>query len=649
MKSRHKAADREFEVMRHALPILLAALAASPANAQSLLNGLFSDHAVVQRDRPLPVFGTAKPGETVTAAFAGQTLTAKAGPDGAWRVDFPATPAGGPYTITASSPSASAKASDILAGDVWLCSGQSNMEMQVGASGDAWNQINNGAPNDTIRMATIEKADGRAPAADYKKPPVWKPTSKDTVGGFSAACFYFARELQKTRKIPLGLVHASWGGSGIEAWLTPAALRKVGGYDDAIETLNLSTRDPAAANRRWGETIKSWWTAKHPTEAATAPWTGAGAWTQAPDGLGVWERWGVPALADFNGVVWFKAEVTLTPAQAKQAATLGVGQVDEMDTTYVNGLGIGATSGSWLDRSYPLAAGTLKAGKNTIVVSAYDTYANGGMYGDPAKRVLALADGTRLPLAAWTYRIEPRVGEDQPRAPWDTLAGVSTLYNGMLAPMGPYAYAGVAWYQGETNVGRDKSYARLLGALMAERRQGQAADLPFLVVQLANYGAFAERPVASATAALRDAQRRAVVADGHAGLAVTHDIGNPLDIHPGEKQEVGRRLAQAARRLYGEAVTTGPEVVSAKRDGDSVVVSFAQVGGGRLVARQSDRVIGFELCDATCRWVDGRIDGGAVVLTGAGTKVRFAWADSPIFNLFDASGLPAGPFEIEVR
>ena len=636
--------------MRRALPILLAALAASPASAQSLLNGLFADHAVVQRDRPLPVFGTAKPGETVTASFNGQTLTAKAGPDGAWRVDFPASAAGGPYKLTAATPSETRTASDILVGDVWLCSGQSNMELQVSAAGDAWNQINNGAPNDSIRMVTVEKADGRAPAADFKKPPVWKPTNKDTVGGFSAACFYFARELQKTRKVPLGLVHASWGGSGIEAWLTPAALRKVGGYDVAIETLNLSTKDPAAANKLWGETIKSWWGAKHPGEAPTAPWTGTGAWTQAPDGLGVWERWGVPELADFNGVVWFKTEVTLTKDQAKQGSTLTVGQVDEMDTTYVNGTGIGATSGAWLDRSYPLAAGTLKAGKNTIVVSAYDTYANGGMYGDPAKRALTLADGTRLPLTAWSYRIEPRVGADPPRAPWDTLAGVSTLYNGMLAPMGPYAYSGVAWYQGETNVGRDKTYAPLLQALMAERRQGQAADLPFLVVQLANYGAFAETPGPAPTAALRDAQRRAVVADGHAGLAVTHDIGNPYDIHPAEKQEVGRRLALAARRLYGEAVTTGPEVVSAKRAGDTVVVTFAQIGG-HLVARGSDKVIGFQLCDAAnaCRWADGKIDGSTVVLSGAGTKVRFAWADSPTFNLFDASGLPAGPFEVEVN
>jgi sialate O-acetylesterase len=626
----------------------LAALLAPPASAQSLLNGLFADRAVVQRDRPLPVFGTARPGETVTAAFAGQTLTAKAGPDGAWRVDFPATPAGGPYAITASTPSATKAVNDVLVGDVWLCSGQSNMEMQVSAAGDAWNQINNGAPSDTIRMATIEKADARAPVADFKKPPVWKHTNKDTVGSFSAACFYFARELQKTRHVPMGLVHASWGGSGIEAWMTPKALRKVGGYDEAIEILNLSIKDPVAANRRWGEAIKGWWSAKHPAEAATTPWTGAGAWTTAPKDLGVWERWGVPALADFNGVVWFKVEVDLTPAQAVQGATLTLGQIDEMDTSYVNGAGIGATSGAWVDRVYPLAPGALKAGKNTIVVAAYDTYANGGMYGDAKKRVLTLADGTRLPLTDWTYRIEPKTGGDPPRAPWDTLAGVSTLYNGMLAPMGPYAFAGMAWYQGETNVGRDKTYAPLLQALMAERREGQATDMPVVVAQLANYGDFAQTPGPGPTAALRDAQRRAVAADTHAGLAVTHDIGDPFDIHPGNKQEVGRRLALAARRAAGEAVTTGPEVASAKRVGDTVVVTFAQIGG-RLVTRGSDKAIGFELCDATCRWVDARVEGSTVVLSGTGAKVRFAWADSPTFNLFDSNGLPAGPFEIGVQ
>ncbi|WP_419252187.1 sialate O-acetylesterase [Caulobacter sp. ErkDOM-YI] len=641
--------------MRRLTSILLAtAVLTGPAAAQDLLNALFADHAVVQRDRPLPVFGTAIPGETVTVAFAGKTATTTTGPDGAWRLDLPATPAGGPYDLRASTASKTQTVRDVLAGDVWLCSGQSNMELPVDRANDAWSQVNNVAPNDSLRMVTIEKADARAPKASFGKPPVWKPTNRDTLGSFSASCYYFARELQKIRAVPFGLIHASWGGSGIEAWMSPAALRKVGGYDEAIETLNLSLKDPAAANRRWGETIKAWWAPKHPGEAATAPWTGAGVWTEAPKDLGIWERWGVPALAEFNGVVWFKTEVTLTVAQAKQAATLNLGQIDEMDATYLNGVGVGATSGAWLDRSYPLAVGALKAGRNTIVVSAYDTYANGGIYGDPSKRALVLADGTRLPLNAWSYRIEPRVGADPPRAPWDTLAGVSTLYNGMLAPMGPYAYSGLAWYQGETNVGRDQTYAALQTAFVAERRAGMAPDMPAVVAQLASYGAFATTPGASGTAALREAQRRAVVADPHAGLAVTTDIGDPFDIHPGNKQQVGRRLALAARRIAGEAVTTGPAPISAKRVGEAVVIGFDQIGG-TLVSRGSDRVIGFELCDAAnaCRWADARIDRASVVLTvpaGApAAQVRFAWADSPTFNLFDSAGLPAVPFEMEVN
>jgi len=286
-------------------------------------------------------------------------------------------------------------------------------------------------------------------------------------------------------------------------------------------------------------------------------------------------------------------------------------------------------------------------------VSANDVYANGGMYGDPSKRAIVLADGMRLPLDAWSYRIEPRAGGEPPRAPWDTLAGVSTLYNGMLAPMGPYAFHGLAWYQGETNVGRDKTYAPLLAAFFAERRAGQSPDMPMLVAQLAGFGVATGAPGPSGTAALREAQRRAVAADPHAGLAVATDIG-AVDIHPGEKQEVGRRLALAARRVAGEAVTTGPSPVSARRVGDTVVVAFDQIGG-QLVARGSDRVIGFALCDAAeaCRWADARIDGSAVVLAvpaGApAAKVRFAWADRPTFNLFDTASLPAGPFEMEVR
>ncbi|MBI1685099.1 sialate O-acetylesterase [Caulobacter hibisci] len=637
--------------MRRVAPILLAAVMATPAAAQGpLLNGLFADHAVVQRDRPLPVFGRARPGEAVTVTLGDRTATATAGADGAWRADLPALAAGGPYTLEAKAASGAAQTvKDVLVGDVWLCSGQSNMELPVERGNNSWSEIRS-ANDDGLRLAYVDHADSRTPLAAFSKPPAWKAAKPDAVGSFSAACYYMARELRKTDRTPLGLVHASWGGSAIEAWLSPAALRKAGDYEDGLQTLELSLKDRPAADRRWGETIKAWWSKGHGGTAA-GPWAGSGDWTPAPQGLGVWESWGVPALAAFDGVVWFETSVTLTAAQAKGAASLEIGMVDEVDTTFVNGVGIGSTSGAGTARTYPLAAGSLKAGANRIVVSAFDTYANGGMYGDAA-RALFLADGTRIPLTAWRYQVEPKATGEPPRAPWDTLSGLSTLYNGMLAPIGPYAFKGFAWYQGESNAGRPQTYQALLTQLFAERRAGQAADMPALVVQLANYGKPQLAPENSGWAQLREAQRVAVAKDGHAALAVITDIGDPSDIHPTNKQDVGKRLARGARRLAGQAVTSGPSPVSARRVGETVEVRFEQVAE-RLAARGSDHAIGFELCDAVaCRFADAKVEGDkAVVAVPAGltpTRVRFAWADAPTFNVFDLSGLPLGPFEIAV-
>ena len=637
--------------MRRVAPILLAALMATPAAAQGpLLNGLFADHAVVQRDRPLPVFGVARPGEAVTVTLGEQSAAATAGADGAWRVDLPAMTAGGPYTLEAKAASGAVQTvRDLLVGDVWLCSGQSNMELPVERGNNSWSEIRS-AGDDGLRMAYIDHADSRQPRTTFIKAPAWKAAAPDTVGSFSAACYYFARELRKTDKTPLGLVHASWGGSAIEAWMSPAALRKAGDYGTELDTLQLSLRDRPAADRRWGETIKAWWSLRH-NGADGGPWNGQGAWTPAPQGLGVWESWGVPALADFNGMVWFETSVTLSAAQAKGAASLEIGMVDEVDTTFVNGVGVGSTSGAGTVRVYPLTAGALKAGPNRIVVSALDTYANGGMYGDAA-RALVLADGTRIPLTAWRYQVEPKATGEPPRAPWDTLSGLSTLYNGMLAPMGPYAFKGFAWYQGESNTGRPQTYEPLMRELLAERRVGQAADMPALVVQLANYGKPQLAPEDSWWAWVREGQRLAVAKDGHAALAVITDIGDPSDIHPTNKQDVGKRLARGARRLAGQAVTTGPSPVAARRIGDTIEVRFEQVAE-RLATRGSDKAIGFELCDAAgCRFADARVEGDkAVIAAPAGmtpAKVRFAWADAPTFNVFDMAGLPLGPFEIAV-
>ena len=362
----------------------------------------------------------------------------------------------------------------------------------------------------------------------------------------------------------------------------------------------------------------------------------------------------MPELASFNGMVWYRTNVVLTAEQAAHGATLSLGTIDEIDMTWVNGKVVGGTSGAGARRSYTLPPGTLRAGANVIVVNALDTYATGGIYGPAQDRTLRLESGVTHALRNWRFRIAPGVGSP-PRMPWEATGGLTVIHNGMIAPIGPFNLRGVVWYQGESNTGDPEAYLRLLAGLMSDWRSKFGADLPFLIVQLAGYGAPATAPLNSGTARLREAQRQAVLNDRHAGLAVTIDIGDRYDIHPANKQELGRRLARAARRVvYAEAISpSGPVAGSAKQEGADVVVSFNDVDG-QLVAYSAAAPTGFELCGAeqsTCRFVSARLVANEVHLTvppgTTPTRVRYCWADSPVCNLYDRSGLPAGPFEIE--
>ncbi len=647
--------------MKSLMFAILAVSASGVVAAETpLLSGLFVDHAVLQRDRPINVYGRAAVGEEVTVTLATASAQAKADAKGSWSLTLPAMAAGGPFTLAARAGSKTQTANDVLIGDVWLCSGQSNMEWPVRMTLDAGSEVALSA-NDRIRQVTIARATSAAPRADFDAPLEWKVAGPTTTEHFSAVCYYFVRELQKTVDVPQGLISSNWGGSRIEPWMSEASLWPLPAYQAPLELLGEYRVNKPVAFSHWGEIWQKWWDGQRAVTGGKQPWMtpNDGSWIAAPADLGYWETWNQPALGRYDGMMWYRARVTLDKAQARQAAKLSLGLVDDVDVTWVNGRAVGNSFGD-VPRLYDLPSKLLKAGENSIVVNVHDFWGNGGLHGAASERALILADGTRLPLAGWSYQVAPQGLGWPPHAPWESLSGVSVLYNAMIAPLGKYGLRGVAWYQGEANAGLDdaRQYQALLAAWMADWRRQFDAPLPFLIVQLANFGHLSKAPVDSGWAQLRDAQRRAVAADGNAGLAITIDIGNRDDIHPANKQEVGRRLARAARHvIYGEKLSaSGAQPVSAQRAGDAVLVTLGDFEGKLLVIGAQDPA-GFELCGATqdtCRFVRAQLqDGGKVLLTDpaarAATRVRFCWADSPLCNLYDGVELPVGPFEIEVK
>jgi sialate O-acetylesterase len=559
--------------------------------------------------------------------------------------------------LTAATAAAKQTVSDVVMGDVFLCSGQSNMELPVSRTlNSAWEISRADDPN--IRLLTVAKATASAPRAEFEAPPVWRAASPATVADFSAACWYFARDLEQAVKAPIGLIHASWGGSRIEAWITEAGLKRAGGFDDRLEAFSVYAHDPAAGEEAYAQMWQAWWTAR--AGKASTPWrpeTDLRDWRPAPEPMRDWKSWGVPQLAEHNGMLWFRREVTLTAAQAAQPADLSLGAIEEQDLTWVDGRPVGASFGWGMDRSYALAPGVLHAGKNVIVVNVLSAGWGGpGLQGPSAKMALRFKDGGSVPLGGgWLWKFVPESYGLPPGPPWGPIVGLTATYNAMIAPLGPYGLKGVLWYQGEANADAPATYQGLLADMMGDWRRQFGPDLPFLIVQLPNFGPAPTRPAVSGWADVREAQRRAVAADARAALAVAIDVGMNDELHPPNKQAVGRRLSRAARSLiYGEAISpSGPQPVSARREGGEVRVTFK--GAERGLVSYSGAPHGFELCgmdQASCRFVAARIDGDAVAIPAPEglepTRVRYCWGDGPVCTLYEGAGLPAGPFEIAI-
>ena len=625
-----------------------------PAGPQ-LLHPMFQDHAVLQRDRPIKVYGETSPRTDVTVTLGAATIKARAEADGHWSATLPAMPAGGPYTLTAAANGETQATSDVLIGDVFLCAGQSNMAFSQRQAQGAANDART-ATDAQIRQFNIGTNASLTARQTFATQVRWVVGSPETVGNFSASCYYFARELKKTVNVPVGMVVAAWGGARVRDWVSEDGLRRLGLDHDDLDMLALYRTDQQAALRRWGAKWESWWKTARPNGGQ--PWMADyddSKWRTAPQALGAWASWNGTSPDGFVGQMWMRTTVTLTADQSvKPGAVLDLASVNEEDETWVNGKDVGASS--FASRTqHQIRPGVLKAGINVIATNIFCSWRNCGIRGAAENRAIRFSDGTSVPVAnSWKYE-EVSDTLIAPQLPWGPTHGVTMDYNGMISPIGSYGLRGAVWYQGESDIYFARNYKATLLAMMADwRRQFENPNLPFLIVQLPNYGPIPAQPTASVWADVREAQRQAAIEDKHAAITVNMDIGDATNLHPTNKREVGRRLAIAARHLiYGERIPpSGPVVAGVTRRGSDIVLAFRDVTG--TLSIRGENSSGFELCGATqalCRWAEARVQGTSVVLPNAGnaTRVRYAWGESPVSSLYDDSGLPAGPFEAAVR
>jgi sialate O-acetylesterase len=642
------------------IALALALIARPTADGEPprpFLNPLFSDHVVLQRDVPVPVWGWAEPGQRIKVALAGQSVETTANDQGKWSAKLGPYPAGGPHVLEVTGPK-SVEVKDILIGDVWVCSGQSNMEWPLILANNAEKEVAS-ASYPRLRVFTVPKTIALEPRATVDAS--WQVCTPQTAPGFSAVGYFFGRELGRELNVPIGLIHTSWGGTVAEAWASAGALEAMPDFQKALEEIPAETAEQDKPRMKFEDAMAVWWKKNDPGTSEQPPWSDpkldATSWKtmKLP---GHWEQGGLPG---FDGLAWFRKDVTLPDTWDAKAATLSLGPIDDRDSTFINGVAVGQMNAWNAPRNYKVPAGLLKAGRNVIAVRVLDTAGNGGFAGEDKDLKLTPAGDLKaepISLAGdWAYKASTPLGQlsTPPELTATNPNKVTVLYNGMIAPLKPFPIKGAIWYQGESNAGRAAQYRKLLPTMIQDWRAAfESGDFPFYIVQLANFLPVQKQPVESAWAELREAQYLTTKALPNVGLALAIDIGDAVDIHPRNKQDVGRRLAlNALASAYGKDVECSGPVYKAKEiQGPSIRLTFDHLGGG-LVAKGSEKLEGFAIAGADGKyvWADASIDGDTIVVSSPKVEkpanVRYAWADNPICNLYNQAGLPAVPFRTD--
>ena len=636
---------------------LIAAPKADESPSRPYVHPLFTDHVVLQRDVPVPVWGWTEPGQRVKVALGGQSVETTADARGKWQVKMGPYPAGGPHVLAVGGPK-DVEIKDVLVGDVWICSGQSNMEWPLSASNNAKEEIA-AANYPKIRLFTVPKKIAIEPTTTVDAS--WEVCSPETSPQFSAVGYFFGRELQKELDVPIGLIDSSWGGTVAEAWASAEALDTMKDFKDAIAQVRAERTKEGNAAVRFDQLMDAWWKRNDPGTSEQPNWADAkvdaSTWKtlKAP---GVWEQRGVP---NFDGIAWLRKEVDLPESWEGKELTLGLGPIDDRDSTFLNGVEVGHTNGYNIPRSYKVPAGVAKAGRNLIAVRVLDTAGLGGFAGQDDQMQLKLSgDDQAGPISLagdWSFKESKPFGSlsTPPEPSQGNPNRTTVLYNGMIAPLKPFPIKGAIWYQGESNAGRAAQYRKLLPTMIQDwRAQFEVGDFPFFIVQLANFYDVKPEPTNSAWAELREAQYLTTKALPNVGIALAIDIGEARDIHPRNKQDVGKRLALAAlATAHGKPIEfSGPTYKAQETVGNAIKLTFDHLGGG-LVARGGDKLEGFAIAgeDGKFAWADAKIEGDAIVVSSPKVEkpvtVRYAWADNPACNLYNQAGFPAVPFRTD--
>jgi sialate O-acetylesterase len=618
--------------------------------AEVRLPQLFSDHMVLQRNKPIKIWGWADANEAVTIVFKKQKVQTRADASGNWVILLKKEKAGGPFVLQINGEKNSFKLNDVLLGDVWVCSGQSNMEWPLKLTDGASDEIKS-ANHPNIRHIKIPHFTSFLPEKDFQ-PCSWQVCSPKSAADFSAVAYYFAKKVQQETGVPVGLINSSWGGTHCETWMSKDMLMELDFLKKAAAELPTSKEEEQVKWRTKMEaqiagfqnTVEN----EHPEQWHLPSYDDQN-WSEleAPK---LWESQGLPG---FDGTVWYRKQVPLTENQANGTARLYLGMIDDCDSVYVNGIKIGVTCNWDTPRIYEIGPNILKPGANLIAIKVIDWGGGGGIYGD-AEAIRLYLPNHPIPLAGkWKARVDMSAVtiEINPNS-YATL-----LYNAMIHPMLPFSIKGAIWYQGESNVSRAAQYDKTFRTMInGWRRHWKQGDFPFYFVQLASFLPLDKNTLEySEWAELRQSQYD-VTKLRRTGMAVATDIGDANDIHPRNKKDVGQRLAfHALKNDYKKRVVPyGPQLHFMKVVGNTAELTFVHRHGGLSTKVKGDELQGFAIAGPDQKFINASaiIKGKKILVSSKDVPtpvaVRYGWVDNPEkSNLFNKAGLPASPFRTD--